>query len=308
MPLSGSLSGYSETQLPQRPLQSYCHIFVYLYTSSERLRCSADHTGANRYLRFYRSRASFMLKSKISTARRLFREKGFRGVASHGWYTLRAKRSSVRLDNSRFGLEGIHEVSKAAMLTNAYELPERRAVARYLRPNLPVVELGGSIGVVACVTNKLLIDRTAHLVVEANPHAIPHLERNRESNRCKFEIMNCAIAYGSSTVTFRPSSDMCGNSVTASGDESPVTIPTARLRDLLLRRGFGRFTLVCDIEGMEYEMVCHEADVLKNADTIIMETHARLIGEHKLSSMMTRLKDLGFRVVEETGFVVVLQA
>jgi FkbM family methyltransferase len=248
----------------------------------------------------------FMLK-KLNTARRLLREKGLRTVATHGWFKLKSQRSSVRLDNSKFGLKGIHGVSKVAMLTNFYELPERRAIARYLRRDLPVVELGGSIGVVACVTNRLLNDRTAHIVVEANPLAIPHLERNRQLNRCKFEIVNCAIAYGSNTVTFRPSSDMCGNSVSTAGDESPVTVPTTQLRDLLRHRGFGRFNLVCDIEGMEYELVCHEADVLKNADTIIMETHARLIGEQKLSAMMTRLQELGFRVIEQTGFVVVLQ-
>jgi FkbM family methyltransferase len=170
-----------------------------------------------------------------------------------------------------------------------------------------VVELGGSIGVVACVTNKLLKDQTAHLVVEANPLAIPYLERNKQLNRCKFEIMNRAVAYGSNTVTFRPSSDMCGNSVTTAGDENPVTIPTAQLRDLLHHRGFSRFNLVCDIEGMEYDLVRNEADVLKRADTIIIETHARLIGKDKLSSMMIRLQELGFRVIEETGFVVVLQ-
>jgi FkbM family methyltransferase len=248
-----------------------------------------------------------MLKKKVNTARRLLREQGLRAVAGHGWFKLKARQNTIRLDNSIFRLEGIHGDSRVAMLNNSYELPERRAVVRYLRRDLPVVELGGSIGVVACVTNKLLKDQTAHLVVEANPLAIPYLERNKQLNRCKFEIMNRAVAYGSNTVTFRPSSDMCGNSVTTAGDENPVTIPTAQLRDLLHHRGFSRFNLVCDIEGMEYDLVRNEADVLKRADTIIIETHARLIGKDKLSSMMIRLQELGFRVIEETGFVVVLQ-
>jgi len=248
-----------------------------------------------------------MFKQKITTVRRLLREEGFRAVADYGWFKLRATRSSVRLDQARFGLQGIHGQSRVAMLTNDYELPERQAVARYLRRDLPVIELGGSIGVVACVTNKLLKDPKAHIVVEANPLAIPYLERNKQRNRCEFEIVNRAIAYGADTVTFRPSSDMCGNSITAEGDQPSVTVPTSQLRDLVRHRGFSRFTLVCDIEGLEYDLVQHEADVLKNADTIIMETHARLIGKDKNHSMMTRLKELGFRVIEESGFVVVLQ-
>jgi FkbM family methyltransferase len=274
------------------------HIILVKGTSASDLHLEAGPLG---------SRLDFMLKQKVNTAQRLLREQGPRAIAGHLWFKLKARRSTVRLDNSRFGLEGVHGVSRVAMLNNSYELSERRAVDRYLRRDLPVVELGGSIGVVACVTNKLLKDQKAHLVVEANPLAIPHLQRNKQLNRCQFEIINRAVAYGSNTVTFRPSSNMCGNSVTSAGDEDPVTIPTAQLGELLRHRGFGRFNLVCDIEGMEYDLVFNEADVLKNADTIIMETHARLIGEHKLNSMMIKLKDLGFRVIEETGYVVVLQ-
>ncbi len=167
-----------------------------------------------------------MMGKKVNTVRRLLREEGLPAVVSYGWLRLRGRQSSVRLDNSRFGLNGIHGQSKMAMLKNGYELQERLAITRYLRRDLPVVELGGSIGVVACLTNRLLKDRKAHVVVEANPFAIPHLERNKQRNRCEFEIVNRAIAYRTDTVTFRPSSKMCGNSITSEGDQPPVTVPT----------------------------------------------------------------------------------
>jgi hypothetical protein len=38
-----------------------------------------------------------------------------------------------------------------------------------------------------------------------------------------------------------------------------------------------------------------------------METHSRFIGEEKTSFAMSRLEQLGFRIVEKTGFVVVLE-
>jgi FkbM family methyltransferase len=143
--------------------------------------------------------------------------------------------------------------------------------------------------------------------VEANPLAIPHLELNRKLNHCKFEIVNRAIAYGVDSVTFRPSSSLCGNSITADGDLPPVTVETVQLGELVRTRDFRRFNLVCDIEGLEYDLVCQESEVLKMADTIIMETHARYFGEDKLRFMMSKLQDLGFNLVEETGFVVVLR-
>jgi FkbM family methyltransferase len=250
--------------------------------------------------------------NKAVTAYRLFQDGGLRSLYGHSWLRLqnltKAHRKKVSFDGCTFSLQGIVDESmRAQLFTNNYEAEERRAVARYLRRDLPVVELGGSMGVVACVTNRLLINKKAHLVVEANPLAIPHLELNRKLNHCKFEIVNRAIAYGVDSVTFRPSSSLCGNSITADGDLPPVTVETVQLGELVRTGDFRRFNLVCDIEGLEYDLVCQESEVLKMADTIIMETHARYFGEDKLRFMMSKLQDLGFNLVEETGFVVVLR-
>ncbi len=253
-----------------------------------------------------------MLKKKWNTANALFREGGAKRVWGYVWLRLqvlaKGHKDNIRLDGCIFSLKDISDgATRVELITGNYESAERRAVARYLQRDLPVVELGGSMGVVACVTNKLLKDRKAHLVVEANPLAIPHLEHNRQLNRCLFEIVNCAIAYGTESITFRPSTNMAGSSITRPGEESPVTVNAVPLRKLVHDRGFNRFSLVCDIEGLEYDLVCHEGDVLKNADTIVMETHARYIGEEKLRLMMNQLEQFGFKVVEEIGFVVVLQ-
>lgn len=248
---------------------------------------------------------------KVATAYRLFREGGVKTVYDHSWLTLQVKakgrKHAVRLNGCTFSLDGLDSVPKLELITNKYEAAERRAVARYLRRELAVVELGGSMGVVACVTNRLLNNPAAHVVVEANPLVIPQLELNRTLNRCQFEIVNRAIAYGMDSVTFRPSSNVCGSSITEPGDQPPVTVATAQLGNLVRERGFGRFNLICDIEGLEYDLVCHDSEVLKNADTIIMETHARFIGDDKCALMMNKLQGLGFTVVKEIGFVVVLR-
>jgi FkbM family methyltransferase len=249
---------------------------------------------------------------KAATAYRLFQEGGVTNLYRHLWlrlqYLTRAHRTTVHFDGCTFSLDGItDETMRAQLFTNNYEAAERRAVARYLRRDLPVVELGGSMGVVACVTNKVLKNKAAHLVVEANPLAIPHLELNRKLNRCEFEIVNRAIAYGTDSVTFSPSSSLCGNSITAEGDLPSVTVRTALLSELVSERDFGRFNLVCDIEGLEYDLVCNESEILKTADTVIMETHARYVGEDKFHRMMGKLKELGFSTVDESGFVVVLR-
>jgi FkbM family methyltransferase len=144
-------------------------------------------------------------------------------------------------------------------------------------------------------------------VVEANPLAIPLLEQNRKLNGRPFEIVNRAIAYGADSVTFCPSTNLAGNSITMDGTEEPVTVSTVAVGELAHQRGFKRFSLVCDIEGVEYDLVCREPETLKSVDTIIMETHARYIGEDKFLVMMNNLDQLGFKIIEQIGFVVVLQ-
>lgn len=253
-----------------------------------------------------------MLKKKIKTVYTLFRKGGVKNVYDHSRLTWRIKtkghKPEVRLGACRFNLDRIaHYPTRVELIMNLYEAPERRAVARYIRQDLPVVELGGSMGVVACVTNRLLKRPAAHVVVEANPLVIPQLELNRSLNRCRFEIVNRAVAYEMDSVTFHPSSNVCVSSITTVGDQAPVTVQTIQLSDIVRDRGFARFNLICDIEGLEYDLVCHEMDVVKNADTIILETHARFIGEDKCRLMMSKLEDAGFRIVKEIGYVVILR-
>jgi FkbM family methyltransferase len=249
---------------------------------------------------------------KISTILKLLRQEGVKGLSGYAWMRLqiltKERQQNVRIDGCTFNLAGVSDAeTRIELMTNRYESAERRAIVRYLRRDLPVIELGGSMGVVACVTNNLLNDPWAHVVVEANPLAIPLLEQNRKLNGRPFEIVNRAIAYGADSVTFCPSTNLAGNSITMDGTEEPVTVSTVAVGELAHQRGFKRFSLVCDIEGVEYDLVCREPETLKSVDTIIMETHARYIGEDKFLVMMNNLDQLGFKIIEQIGFVVVLQ-
>jgi hypothetical protein len=42
-------------------------------------------------------------------------------------------------------------------------------------------------------------------------------------------------------------------------------------------------------------------------DTFILETHARLIGEEKNGEMLGKLADLGFQIIDQDSFVVVMR-
>ncbi|HET9086826.1 MAG TPA: FkbM family methyltransferase, partial [Acidobacteriaceae bacterium] len=115
-----------------------------------------------------------------------------------------------------------------------------------------------------------------------------------------------AVAYGCRSVTFRPSSELPSNSLREKHGGELVTVNTITLGKILDEREIGAFTLICDIEGHEYELVQHEAEVLKRASVIILETHARMIGESKTSELLLKLEEIGFLKIDEEATVVVL--
>jgi FkbM family methyltransferase len=211
----------------------------------------------------------------------------------------------VELDHCRFPLAELPNTSmKLELLSGRYEKPEREAVQHYLQPHWGVIELGGCIGVVSCITNKLLDNPAKHLVLEANPLVLPFLKSNRDANACAFEIVDKALAYGSDTVTFNPLSDFWGNSLYHAGEERPVTVKTTSLANLLQERDFDKFALICDIEGQEYELISREAETIRRAELIVLEVHPHILGNEKVEFLLATLKNLGFGILSQSKNVI----
>jgi FkbM family methyltransferase len=263
---------------------------------------------------------------KLRTAARVYRDQGLTGL----WTTLRSRRpllprkhlvggvwpngwqerlkgalvelrgNGVVIEGSRFSFDSpvIPRYLKGYIASDRYEQPERKALRHFLDPGLPVVELGGCIGVVACLTNKRLRLPEKHVVVEANPDLIPLLERNREQNGCRFTILHRAVAYGADRVTFYRSIIFLASNVDRMYGESPAdatTVQTTTFGDLLAHFGFDRCTLVCDIEGAECSLVEHEPHVLRaRVATLLLEVHREALPD-ATSRMLQTLQRLGFQ-------------
>jgi FkbM family methyltransferase len=219
----------------------------------------------------------------------------------------RGRNKVVYFDGCRFELRNLPNTPmKLKLLNGEYEERERNAARQFIQKDWPVIELGGCIGVVACVTNKLLQRAEAHVVLEANPLVIPHLQSNKDANHCSFKIVNRAIAYDTDNVRFSPSTDLWGSSVLHNRSRKQVSVPATQLRQILREEQFEKYALICDIEGQEYELVMHEPDALERAELIIMEVHPHLVGEEKVKGLLSKLAVLGFKTVDSSGFVVVL--
>jgi len=252
---------------------------------------------------------------KLGSVYRIFRDNGFRSGSEtlFNFAKLRlsifskGNKKTVSLDGCHFAVGSLPNTTmKLELLKGSYEQPERNAARAYIQPDWAVVELGGCIGVVACITNKLLRNPKAHVVLEANPLVIPYLEANRAANGSSFKILNAALAYGQETVTFSPWLDFWGNSLHHDGKQPAVTVAATQLEQILASEELGKFALICDIEGQEYELAMHEPEALGRAELIILELHPHLLGEAKVETLLSKLGGLGFQEIDRSAFVVVM--
>lgn len=83
---------------------------------------------------------------------------------------------------------------RGQFLIGSYERQERRFLKKYLNPDASVLELGGCLGVVSCIANQMLRRPERHVVLEANPKLIPHIERNKEHTHSAFSVECCIIS------------------------------------------------------------------------------------------------------------------
>ncbi|MBL8163904.1 MAG: FkbM family methyltransferase [Anaerolineae bacterium] len=262
-----------------------------------------------------------MLMKKGATARRVYRQEGLTGVIAVVQARARFTKAVlhafvsgdlVELDGCYFRLNRqiVPARLKAEFVLDIYEKPERIAIQQFVHPINPVIEMGGGIGVISCITNKRLRNARQHLVVEANPLLIPSLEDSRQRNACQFEIVQAAIGYtGDQTTLFVQRRFVLSSLIRASGQA--VQVSTMTLQKLLERADWKdtKITLICDIEGMEYDLIVKEIDTIRqHVATLVIEIHPEFLDAAALSRIRSELEKHYFQLIHQNGKLHVFKA
>ena len=200
----------------------------------------------------------------------------------------------ISMDNQLIGVD-----IKGEIMVGWYEYQERQLIQKYLPNDEPIIELGASIGTVACIVNRRLTSRDRHVVVEANPDLMPILKKNRDMNRCQFKVIEAAIGYGSTYITFFSNEGSLTGSIYQGGGKF-IEIPAITLQSIAANVGFNHFNLICDIEGSEIGLIDHELTFIsEHVGLILMETHYLTpYGEDGMRSVIENLQKSGFEVID----------
>ena len=200
-----------------------------------------------------------------------------------------------------------------ALLRNKYEASEAAMILAYLPPNVPVIELGGSLGIVSRLVRSRLRADIRHLVLEANPEIIDVCRGNalRGAPPGMSEVLNAALFHDAKVVEFKLGHEIHNNSLYGDGLHCRlVKVPAVTLADLLERIGTPEhFVLISDIEGGEFAIFEHEAALLSRLTVGIIELHPRIYGSMGRSE--AELLDLcaasGLEVMDRRHNVIVIR-
>lgn len=186
---------------------------------------------------------------------------------------------------------------------NFYEKQERRYLKQYLPKNATVLELGACLGVVSCITNRLLEHPERQVVVEANPKVIPVIEENKARNQCKFNIEHCIVSSQPVNTFFIGKNILTSSNLRKSSEK--ITVAGKTVAQLEQQYGWRFDTLIMDIEGGELEFLRENREKLKEINVVFMEVHPHpeVLSAENVAECQQTLEEAGLeKVVDDANF------
>lgn len=181
------------------------------------------------------------------------------------------------------------------------EEDEILAINKYLNKGATVLELGGCVGFVSCNLNERLNNPENHVVLEANPHLIHFLEKNKNYNNSKFKIINKMISDEKQNTFYIGKSIHSSSANRKSGKTCIIEgISILQLQNDL---GLNFDTLIMDIEGGEYELFKTTDFSKLSFKTLIFELHDfnRALNSNQVTHIKSILNDYNFTHIETIG-------
>lgn len=190
-----------------------------------------------------------------------------------------------------------------AIVSGGYESAERQLIARHVRSDVPVIELGGCLGLVSGCISDALNDDVPHIVVEANPALLDACRHNAATPRRRHQtrVVNNAIAYNTDVVRFHASSNAHISRLGDANAAGNIEVPAVTLGALLSEIATpAAYTLVCDIEGTEFDLFAHEADALQTCQLALVEVHPHIFESQArtFDQFMSHVANCGFKTID----------
>ena len=149
------------------------------------------------------------------------------------------------------------------------EKPEQDLVNKYILENDIVLELGARYGSVSCIINSKLNNKNNQVVVEPDERVWDALDKNKNSNNCKFNIVKGFISNKKLDLT---NLDCWLGGYGATFIENDNTlIPSYSLNEIKQKYNLNFNVLVADCEGFLEVFFDENPDFYNNLRLLIFE-------------------------------------
>lgn len=196
----------------------------------------------------------------------------------------------------------------ASIFWGFYESAEIRLINKFLKPDLPVIELGGSLGIVSSFILRKLNVKSSLTVVEANAFLLPTIEKNIKRHNHKnipTTLIQKAIAYSNAFVYMGITDDNTTSRICGS-DQFGTLVEAIELNSITPEKPYA---LVCDIEGAEAALLQEDKAALKNCFQLFIELHETTYKGriYRYENLIDLLIMNGFIVKSRDGNVIFLE-
>ena len=212
-------------------------------------------------------------------------------VRDHTVFGLTFWKRSVTNSGIRLSLKAASPRVRFALLTG-YEVEDVRLCERFLDRQDRVLELGSAVGFIALFCLKK-IGIKDYAMVEANPHLFEVVRENFALNQMPVpQLLHLAAGPVDGDVTFNVSRDYFASTLLAHDPSTePVAVQQRTIPSILAQLTFTPNVLIMDIEGGETQIPTAHLCLF---DKIIVEFHARFVGEAAIERIVSALLSNGY--------------
>lgn len=208
---------------------------------------------------------------------------------------------------------GMKRDIKYQIIRGEYEKDEIALARRWIDPNLPLIELGGCMGILSAHLRRILAPEMPLVIVEANPGLADTCRSNavRHAPGTQSRVISAAVAYGVDHIDFHLNRNVHVSRIATPDKAGNYRSPAVTLGKLVAEElpADTDYTLVCDIEGCEYDVFEKDVDALRRCRLAIVEVHPQLFDDPSAARQrFSRLVEgAGFAEVDASGTVVVMK-
>ncbi len=222
---------------------------------------------------------------------------------------IRFFKKDVSIGQLKFGISSRQIRGKivALLYFNKYEKEELEMIQTHMRTDLPIIDLGSSLGVVA--TTAASISNQKIVCVEANPNLIDIISNNlskKGKQENDFSVVNAAICdsnFEDRSIYFSSRGSNELGRICDAETEGAIEVEAVLLSKIVEEKVTDEFVLISDVEGAESAFLFSDSSALKNCSQLFIELHPVNWNSVDLSvdDLRQQITSLGFVEQEQRG-------